>query len=123
MWDYLSYRKMITPFIIQITYWAFSALCIASGIYIIFVRNSPAKGIAIALLSPIIIRVACEIIIVFFRIYQTLLKIEKNLELSYEGEAFEMKQPANEVDKTEINKPLFDIITADKINNNSIKSS
>ncbi len=115
MWDYLSFRKMLMPFIIQIVYWVLSGLCVAAGIYIIIYRHNTPKGLAIALLSPLIVRLGCELIMVFFRIYQTLLNIEKNLELSYEGESFEVaKQAAVDTPPT---KPLFDIITANNKNN------
>ncbi len=119
MWNFLCFRKMLMPAIIQVVFWLLSLLCIAAGIYIIIVRHNIPYGIAIAIVSPLVIRLGCEMIMVFFRIYQTLLNIEKNLELSYESESFEIAQ---QVDNSEMpvqdqTKPLFDIITSDKKNN------
>lgn len=117
MWNYLCFRKMLMPFIVQFVFWTLSALCIAAGIYIIIVRHNIIYGIAIALVSPLVIRLGCEIIMVFFRIYQTLQNIEKNLELSYEGESFEVTKQTKDETLPETSQPLFDIITADKKNN------
>lgn len=123
MWNYLLFKKMIMPIIIQIIFWGLSALCVAAGIYIAIVRLNPAKGIAIALLSPLIIRIACEIIMVFFRIHQTLLNIEKKLALPDARKAVEINQPIYDEGHKETNKPLFDIITGDKKNNNPVNTS
>lgn len=123
MWNYLLYRKMIMPIIIQIIFWGLSALCIAAGIYIAVVRLSPAKGIAIALFSPLIIRLACEIIMVFFRINQTLTNIEKKLTPPDKNESYGINQPVYNESQKETNKPLFDIITGDKKNNNPVNTS
>lgn len=125
MLNFLCFRKMLMPAIIQIVFWLLSLLCIAAGIYIIIVRHNIPYGIAIAIVSPLVIRLGCEMIMVFFRIYQTLLNIEKNLELSFEDESFEI---AHQVDKSEATvqdqtKPLFDIITSDKKNNKATQSN
>ncbi len=117
MWNYLCFRKMLMPFIMQFVFWALSALCIAAGIYIIIIRHNIIYGIAITLVSPLVIRLGCEIIMVFFRIYQILQNIERNLELSYEGKSFEVKKQAKDETLPETTQPLFDIITADKKNN------
>lgn len=119
MWNFLCFRKMLMPIIIQIAFWLLSLLCIAAGIYIIIVRHNTAYGVAIALVSPLVIRLGCEMIMVFFKIHQTLLNIEKNMEVSYESESFEIAKHAN---KSEApvhgqSQPLFDIITSDKKNN------
>ena len=116
MCDYLSFRKMLMPTIIQIVYWVLSALCVIAGIYIIVSKHDYPKGLAITLLSPLVIRLACEIIMVFFRIYETLQNIEKNLETPRASAPVEMINPATEEPESP-QTPLFDLITADKKNN------
>jgi len=110
MWNYLRFKKMITPFIFQLTCWVGIFICIASGIYVIAVRHNLPKGLAIALAGPIIVRVMCEIVIVFFRIYEALLVIKEDIKIQ-QTLPEETQENIAPPDKME---PLFDIITAPK---------
>jgi hypothetical protein len=76
---------MITPVIIQILFWVGVVLCIIVGIGYILVGSrygtaSPAYGVLIIILGPIAVRIYCEILIIFFRINETLTEIKHNLD-------------------------------------------
>jgi hypothetical protein len=112
MMDFLRFKKMIMPYIIQILYWLCTVLVIITGFYIIFARQSLSKGLIIIILGPLVIRLICEIIMVYFRSYQTLLNIEESLDQS-------LFSPHNPVTPRQGNvapgtkvAPLFDIITS-----------
>jgi hypothetical protein len=83
--DFFSFRTMITPVIIQIIFWIGVALCIIFGIATILVgsrfgHGGPVYGLLILLFGPVVVRIYCEILIIFFRINETLTEIKHNLE-------------------------------------------
>jgi len=85
MSDFLAFRTMITPLIIQIIFWIGVALCIIFGLAAIFVgsrygNGSPIWGVLVILFGPVVVRIYCEILIIFFRINETLTEIKHNLE-------------------------------------------
>ena len=86
--EFLSFRKMITPLIIQIIFWIGVALCVIGGLVSIVIGASHGtgkdvlQGLLTVLLGPIAVRVYCEILIVIFRINENLTEIRKNAEKS-----------------------------------------
>jgi hypothetical protein len=84
--DFMAFRTMITPVIIQIIFWVGVALCIIIGLGYIFVGSrygngqGPVYGVLIIIFGPIAVRIYCEILIVFFRINETLTEIKHTLE-------------------------------------------
>ena len=83
--DFFSFRTMITPVIIQIIFWIGVALCIIVGLGYILVGSrygsaSPAYGVLILILGPVVVRIYCEILIIFFRINETLTEIKHTLD-------------------------------------------
>ena len=82
--EYLSFRKMITPAIIQILFWIGVVICVISGIAGIaadaFADIGGGKmvflGFLMLILGPIFVRVYCELIIVMFRILDVLKDIQ-----------------------------------------------
>jgi hypothetical protein len=81
--DYLNFRKMITPLIIQIIFWVGVAACLISGLIQIaggFGRYGNGglifMGLLTIILGPIVIRIYCELIILLFRIYDTLVDLK-----------------------------------------------
>jgi len=94
MEEFLSFRKMITPTIIRIIFWVGCGIAIISGLVIMltsFGRNSGGAlqflgGLLTILIGPIVVRIACEQIILFFRINETLSEIRSDLkELKSQG--------------------------------------
>ncbi len=85
MKDFLEFRTMITPVIIQIIFWLGVAACIVMGLILIAAgikvdARSGVAGFAVLILGPILVRIYCEILIIFFRINETLTEIQHTLE-------------------------------------------
>lgn len=86
MSDFWSFRKMITPVIIEILFWVGVIVCIIAGFILIGVgiKTNEAQpvlyGILAVFLGPLGVRLYCEILIVFFRINETLTEIKHVLE-------------------------------------------
>lgn len=84
--DFLTFRRMITPFIIQVIFWMCLILTVLSGIVQILVgltggpqgRAPIASGFVTILVGPIFVRIACELLILFFRMNDTLTDIRNN---------------------------------------------
>ncbi len=80
MGDFLTFRRMITPIIIQIVFWigiigilVFGILAIVDGVSDESdVGEVILGGILILIIGPLIWRVFCEILILTFRIIETL---------------------------------------------------
>lgn len=87
MKDFLAFRTMLTPVIIQAVFWVGVAVCVIAGmIYILTGVGQYAggpnvvKGVLLLFLGPIAVRIYCEILIIFFRINETLTEIKNGLE-------------------------------------------
>ena len=87
MGDFLAFRKMITPAVIQIIFWLGVIGCIIGGLGLLSGGDSMAMvspvsptvlGILVLTVGPLVIRVYCELLMVLFRIYESL----RNIELS-----------------------------------------
>jgi hypothetical protein len=83
MGDFLSFRKMITPVIIQIIFWIGVAAAIVGGIVVLVAADEAGTrvlGLLYMILGPLYWRVFCEIVILFFRMNETLTDIKNNTE-------------------------------------------
>jgi hypothetical protein len=83
--DFFAFRTMITPVIIQILFWVGVALCFIFGIGAMLVgdrygNGSPVWGLLIIVFGPVLVRIYCEILIIFFRMNETLTDIKHTLE-------------------------------------------
>lgn len=79
MFDFIFFRRMLTPVLIQILFWAGIIFCIVAGFVDIFSKHSAWNGIKILILGPIAIRMACEVFILFFCINETLTDIKNTI--------------------------------------------
>jgi hypothetical protein len=75
--EFLSFHSMLTPIIIQIIFWIGVAACIITGV--IFIATGYAQGLLIIFLGPVVVRLYCEILIIFFRINDNLEEIKDTL--------------------------------------------
>jgi hypothetical protein len=86
MSDFWAFRKMVTPVIIQLLFWVGVIICIVTGIILIGVgvkqpdNQSVLPGVLLIIFGPLVVRLYCEILIVFFRINETLTEIKHILE-------------------------------------------
>jgi hypothetical protein len=87
MGDFLAFRKMITPVVVQILFWLGVLGCVATAVAIMS-GNSPLAaaspvspqiaGVIILVVGPLLIRFYCELLIVVFRMYDSMRAIERN---------------------------------------------
>jgi len=73
--DFIAFRAMITPVIIQGMFWVGVIVCVLVGLFTMFTQ-SPFMGLLLLLLGPIAVRVNCEIIILFFKMNETMTQIK-----------------------------------------------
>ena len=74
--DFFTFRRMLTPMIIQFLFWIGIVATTLSGIMGMFTPGSFFHGLQTLIFGPIIIRLACELIILFFRMNETLTDIK-----------------------------------------------
>ncbi len=78
MRDYLLFRKFVTPIVIELLFWLGVGLCVANGIATIAFSASRGGGYGIftgiltLIVGPILVRVACELIMAVFGIHEAL---------------------------------------------------
>jgi hypothetical protein len=85
--DFLSFRRMISPIVIQVFFWLGTVACVLSGLGTMLATRSyggvsthgVVTGLAIIVLGPLMIRIWCEVVIVFFRMNETLTDIRNGL--------------------------------------------
>jgi len=83
MEDFLKFRKMITPLIIRILFWVGVAVTVISALVMMFSSfgrygggaGQFLGGLIFLVVGPVMVRVYTELIILFFRINETLTEI------------------------------------------------
>jgi hypothetical protein len=76
--EFLRFRRMITPIIIEIIFWVGVVGCVLGGLVIAAQGGSKAVGgIFLLILGPLAVRVYCEILIVVFRMNENLTAIRQ----------------------------------------------
>ena len=83
--DFFSFRTMITPVIIQIVFWLGVVACILTGLSFIWagIQLDARYGVAgflILIFGPLVVRIYCELLMILFRINETLTEIKHTLE-------------------------------------------
>ena len=95
MGDFLTFRRMITPIIIQIVFWLGVIGCVIAGIGMMLSASatsslmpqmpgqSPAlqvlAGLAVIIFGPLACRIYCELLILLFRMNESLTDIKRGL--------------------------------------------
>jgi len=81
MHDYLTFRRFITPVIIQIIFWIGVGVSVILGITMIAASAGAFRGaigivngLIVLFVGPIAVRVICELIMAVFRIHEALVK-------------------------------------------------
>jgi hypothetical protein len=80
MGEYLKFDKMFAPLIIQVIFWVGVVIVVLSGLVQFFSFHLLAMitGLLTIVIGPLIVRLYCELIIVAFKIYETLREIRDN---------------------------------------------
>ena len=83
MKDFLTFRRMVVPAVVKIFFWVGVAACLIIGIAVMIMGKwfpQPSQailgGLLIILFGPLMVRLACEGIIIIFRIHDTLTEIK-----------------------------------------------
>ncbi len=87
MSEFLSFRKMITPLIAEVLFWVGVGACVIVGIVSIVAGASRTygggwlvvRGILFILIGPLLIRIYCEVLLVFFRILDVVQEVRDRL--------------------------------------------
>ncbi len=85
--DFLKFDKMITPVIIKIIFWIGLAVSTITALSLVFSGlNNPwgggfevLLGLLTLILGPLTVRVYCELLIIAFKINDSLSEIKENL--------------------------------------------
>lgn len=75
MKDFLLFRRMIMPWLIIVTFWVGSVICILAGSYCIY-KHEWSMVIGVLILGPLGLRLLCEWLILVFRMNETLTDIK-----------------------------------------------
>jgi hypothetical protein len=79
MRDFLRFETMITPIVIQVIFWLAVLIAIIAGIMqIVHGGAAIITGILTIIFGPLVARIYCEIVILFFRINDHLRAIQFN---------------------------------------------
>ncbi|MCZ6691271.1 MAG: DUF4282 domain-containing protein [Planctomycetota bacterium] len=87
MQDFLRFKKMITPLMIQVLFGIGVVLCLIVGLLSVVAGFDPivggagpiAIGLLIIVLGPVAVRVYCELLIIGFSINDTLTDIKNKM--------------------------------------------
>ena len=69
---------MVTPILIQVVYWIVTVVVIVGGLVVLVAApegTERALGLAVLVLGPLVVRVYAEVLLVVFRINETLTDI------------------------------------------------
>ena len=83
--DFLTFRRMVTPIILQAIFWVLTAIVMIGGLAMLIFGDGAferAGGFIAFILGPLIVRVYAEILIVVFRMNETLTEIRNNTDRS-----------------------------------------
>ena len=86
--DWISFRRMLTPFLIKILFWINIVICVFAGLGVIIESFDRYRGggdqffggLMILVLGPLLIRVSCELLIVIFKMNESLSEISNKLD-------------------------------------------
>ena len=86
--DFIKFRAMITPVIIQVLFWVGAVVSVLFGLGIMatsFGRYGSGGlqflgGFFTMILGPVLVRISCELLILFFRMNENLTEIKNGLE-------------------------------------------
>lgn len=80
MGDFLAFRKMITPLVIQVLFWLGVVGAVLMGLFTLVTADGLQKivGLGILVGGPFVVRIYCELLIVLFKIHESLTDIADN---------------------------------------------
>lgn len=79
MKDFLTFRKMLAPLLVQLLFWAAMIIFVVIAIIDIIQHISWRVVAEIIILGPLATRIICEVLILFFRMNDNLTAIKERL--------------------------------------------
>jgi len=86
MKDFLRFKKMLTPVFIEIIFWIASVVGMFGGLATV-IRGLGMRyggggvvlgGLVMMIVAPLVVRIWCELMLVIFKIHESLVQVEKN---------------------------------------------
>jgi len=78
MKDFLTFRTMITPVLVQCLFWVAIVSFVAIAVIDIIHHESYRVVFLVLVVGPLATRIVCEMLILLFRIHDRLVAIESN---------------------------------------------
>ncbi|PYZ96880.1 hypothetical protein CR205_14480 [Alteribacter lacisalsi] len=79
--EFFNFNQMITPTIIKILFWAGAGLSVLMGLITMFSGGYGfLAGLVIIAAGPLIVRVYCELLIVYFKVHESLNRVNNTLD-------------------------------------------
>ena len=82
MKDFLVFRRMVTPILIQIIYWIATVIAILGGLVMLIAGDDIGQrigGLFVLILGPLVVRIYAEISMLLFRMNETLTEIKDSI--------------------------------------------
>lgn len=79
MKDFLTFRKMLTPWLVQILFWVAMIIFILIAIIDIIQHVSWRVVLEIVIVGPVAARITCEMLMLFFQINDNLIQIKEKI--------------------------------------------
>ncbi|MCX8037635.1 MAG: DUF4282 domain-containing protein [Candidatus Sumerlaeia bacterium] len=76
MEEFLAFRKMITPMIIQVIFWIGVVVAVLLGFVMLF--KNILLGLIQIIVGPVLVRIWCELVILAFKMLEVLQEIREN---------------------------------------------
>ena len=86
MRNFLRFRYMLAPLLIEIFFWFGVLLCVVTAIKDVFFDDKILLGISLFIFGPLMLRIFSEIFIVIFRIQQSLEDISQGINQTKDSE-------------------------------------
>lgn len=79
--EFISFDKMLTPTLIKILFWIGVAISVLFGLSLMFEGDfAVILGLLVIIVGPLITRIYCELLIVFFKIHESLTNLNKKVD-------------------------------------------
>lgn len=79
MKDFFTFKRMLTPILIQISMIIGVIVLFMTGIYGMIAQHAIIKGLIIIIFGSIVLRLIAEILVIFFRLNETLTEVSNTL--------------------------------------------
>jgi len=76
--QFFTFQRMLMPLLVQLLFWL-GLLAILLTAVSDFIAHEVWQGILVLLLGPVLVRLCCELLVVIFRINETLTDINNHL--------------------------------------------